>query len=121
MFYRHIDNSYTYYFDVQETEKEDPDMTDEETEEKKTVTVRQAYSIPITGNLHLDNIKKEVMQYLWSTDEENRLINLYNSGVNKLLGTTEENTAAKNMYKTFLTERIDVLNKVEEDYKTGIV
>lgn len=101
--------SYLYRWNIEEIQV--PENGDSET----TVSKWQCDEVTIWMPLSANKVVKAVIEHKWGNDHEQKLVNEYNSA---LLDIYDENTATEkiNAYKTFLNERKELKEKVEEDY-----
>lgn len=113
IFQRQSNGNWMYMFGFEEVEKEFPKFSDDT--EPQTYTAYLGFVIKLTGEVTLDNFKKQVMDYFWGVDRENQYINEYNIAVNNLAPSGKSDDYI-NTYKTFLQERVTVLDKLEKDY-----
>lgn len=104
----------TYYYNTEIKEVEIPirsEETDGEIKEKKWQALQYTVQNPITKA----NVKRTVILEHWDKDEQEKLINEYNSAILDVLSTKEEKDAVKSKYKAFLEERKSLIEKIEAD------
>ena len=104
----------TYYYNTEIKEVEIPirsEETDGEIKEKKWQALQYTVQNPITKA----NVKRTVILEHWDKDEQEKLINEYNSAILGVLSTKEEKDAVKSKYKTFLEERKSLIEKIDSD------
>lgn len=104
----------TYYYNTEIKEVEIPirsEETDGEIKEKKWQALQYTIHNPLTKG----NIKRTVILEHWDKDEQEKLINEYNSATLGVLTTKEEKDAVKSKYKAFLEERKSLIEKIEAD------
>ena len=92
----------TYRWDIREE-------INEETERSSYKCNEVTFYLPVSR----EKLTQEVINALWSNDEEKKLINNYNSAM--ILGDVESKDVLR--YKEFLIERNRVKEQIKEDYK----
>lgn len=114
IFQRQSNGSWVYSFGFEEVEREMLGMEEGNTHTYKAYL---GFVIKLNGETSLDNFKKQAMDFFWGVDRENQYINEYNIAMNNLApqGRAEDYIQR---YKQFLQERIFILDRLEEDYKS---
>lgn len=106
------DGTYYYNTDIKEVEIPYETGTDNEAKtEKKWQALQYTIQNPITKA----NVKRTVILEHWDKDEQEKLINEYNSAILGVLSVKEEKDTAKSKYKAFLEERKSLIEKIEAD------
>ena len=97
----HYNADGTYYFNtnIKEVEVEQEDNSNEKS------TQFEALQFVIQNPLTKDNIKRTVILEYWDKDEQEKLINEYNSAILGVITSDEDKEKALNTYKSFLEER----------------
>lgn len=114
IFQRQSNGSWVYSFGFEEVERE---MFGVDEGTTHTYKAYLGFVIKLNGETSLDNFKKQVMDFFWGVDRENQYINEYNIAMNNL-ATQERADDYIQRYKQFLQERVFILDKLEEDYKS---
>lgn len=106
------DGTYYYNTEIKEVEvSAENGETDGEIKEKKWQALQYTIQNPITKA----NVKRTVILEHWDKDEQEKLINEYNSATLGVLSVKEEKDTAKSKYKAFLEERKSLIEKIEAD------
>ena len=106
----------TYYYNTDIKEVEIPYETGADNE-AKTEKKWQALQYTIHNPLTKANITRSVILEYWDKDEQEKLINEYNSAILGVLTNKEEKDAVKSKYKAFLEERKTLIEKIDADLK----
>lgn len=105
----------TYYYNTEIKEVEVSAENGETDGKTKTEKKWQAEQYTIQNPITKANVKRTVILEHWDKDEQEKLINEYNSAILGVLPTKEEKDAAKSKYKAFLEERKSLIEKIEAD------
>lgn len=105
----------TYYYNTEIKEVEVSAENGETDGKTKTEKKWQAEQYTIQNPITKANVKRTVILEHWDKDEQEKLINEYNSAILDVLSTKEEKDAVKSKYKAFLEERKSLIEKIEAD------
>lgn len=105
----------TYYYNTEIKEVEVSAENGETDGKTKTEKKWQAEQYTIQNPITKANVKRTVILEHWDKDEQEKLINEYNSATLGVLSVKEEKDTAKSKYKAFLEERKSLIEKIEAD------
>ena len=105
----------TYYYNTEIKEVEVSTENGETDGKTKTEKKWQAEQYTIQNPITKANVKRTVILEHWDKDEQEKLINEYNSATLGVLSVKEEKDTAKSKYKAFLEERKSLIEKTEAD------
>ena len=105
----------TYYYNTEIKEVEVSTENGETDGKTKTEKKWQAEQYTIQNPITKANVKRTVILEHWDKDEQEKLINEYNSATLGVLSVKEEKDTVKSKYKAFLEERKSLIEKTEAD------
>lgn len=115
-----IERGNTYHYNYSVTEETPPPRLSPSLKVQRKIKVRKAEkvwvceSITLSGKPSSNAIFKALVEERWGNGIEQKLINDYNAYQLRLI----EDESARTKYLTFLTERLALKKKVEDDFNS---
>ena len=101
--------SYLYRFNIKEIE------VPAQTEGAEVTKAWQYNEVVVWGPVTSDGVTKEVMNYIWSKDAEQKYINDYNAATLGILDSSYIEA-----YKNFMIQRKSIKEQIDKDYNEYI-
>ena len=106
------DGSYTYRWDIKEVQVESHSSTSSEADPETVSSVAKwaCYEVVVWGTVTNDKLKEAVINHLWGSDKEAKLINDYNA---VQLGILSSDFA--DPYVEYLSKRKEMKDQIDAD------
>jgi len=116
------DGSYTYRWNIKEVNPMDnandtESIGDEQEQTKETPSKWECNEVVVWGTVTREKLTTAVLNNLWNSDYEAKLINDYNAAKESVFGSKTGAEAQKyiDRYKTFLNERKEIKTQIVSD------